>query len=187
MKEKIKNILFIIAIPMVISFILSSLNSINKDSRMRLMNEIIIDIRKDDFNNFSDLRILASTKGRIDAWKSMIENSEKPVTGYGSQGDRNLAKKLETNSQLASNSLVYAFVCSGFLGFFFLVVFYYNLIKLLFINNFLKNNLTFFYFITLIFLIIRSFFENSFALWGVDFILAINFYMAYKKETDTRS
>jgi hypothetical protein len=186
-KENIKNILFILAIPIVISFILSSLNSINKDSQMRLMKEITIDLKKEDLNHFSDLRMLASTKGRIDAWKAMIENSEKPVIGYGSQGDRNLAKKLETNSQLASNSFVYAFICSGFLGFFFLIVFYYNLIKLLFINNFLKNNMTFFYFISLIFLIIRSFFENGFAVWGVDFVLAINFYIAYKKEINARN
>lgn len=187
MKEKVRNILFILAIPIVISFILSSLNSINSDSRMRLINEITIDVRKDDLNHFSDLRIFASTIGRIDAWKSMIENSQKPVIGYGSQGDRDLAKKLKTNSVLASNSLVYAFVCSGFLGFFFLIIFYYNFIKLLFVNNFLKNNLTFFYFITLIFLIIRSFFENSFAVWGVDFILVINFYMAYKKAANARN
>jgi hypothetical protein len=117
----------------------------------------------------------------------MIENSEKPVIGYGSQGDRNLAKKLKTNSQLASNSFVYAFICSGFLGLFFLIIFYFNLIKLIFANNFLKNNLTFFYFIILIFLIIRTFFENGFAVWGVDFILAINFYMAYKKEVNARN
>lgn len=187
MKEKIRNILFILAIPIVISFILSSLNSINNDSRMRLINEITIDVRKDDLNHFSDLRIFASTIGRIDAWKSMIENSQKLVIGYGSQGDRDLAKKLKTHSVLASNSLVYAFVCSGFLGFFFLIVFYYNLIKLLFVNNFLKNNFTFFYFISLIFLIIRSFFENSFAVWGVDFVLAINFYIAYKKEANARN
>jgi hypothetical protein len=187
MKEKIRNILFILAIPIVISFILSSLNSINNDSRMRLINEITIDVRKDDLNHFSDLRIFASTIGRIDAWKSMIENSQKLVIGYGSQGDRDLAKKLKTHSVLASNSLVYAFVCSGFLVFFFLIVFYYNLIKLLFVNNFLKNNFTFFYFISLIFLIIRSFFENSFAVWGVDFVLAINFYIAYKKEANARN
>jgi hypothetical protein len=186
-KKKIKNILFILAIPIVISFILSSLNSINNDTRMRLINEITIDIRKDDLNHFSDLRIFASTIGRIDAWKSMIENSQKPVIGYGSQGDRDLAKKLKTNSVLASNSFVYAFVCSGFLGFFFLIIFYYNFIKLLFVNNFLKNNLTFFYFIILIFLIIRSFFENSFAVWGVDFILVINFYMAYEKVANARN
>jgi hypothetical protein len=184
MKDKIINILFILAIPIVISFILSSLNSINNNSRMRLINEITIDIRKDDLNYLLDLRILSSTIGRVDAWKSMIENSEKLVIGYGSQGDRDLAKKFKTNSQLASNSFVYAFICSGFVGFFFLLFFYYKLIKLLFINNFLKNNLTFFYFTILIFLIIRSFFENSFAVWGVDFILAINFYMAYKKEVD---
>jgi hypothetical protein len=178
--QKIQNILFILAIPMVISIVLSSLNSNNKESQMRLMKEITIDIGKKDLNHFLDLRMLASTKGRVDAWKAMVENSEKPLIGYGSQGDRGLAKKLETNSQLASNSFVYALICSGFVGFFFLIVFYYKLIKLLFVNNFLKNNLTFFYFTILIFLIIRSFFENSFAVWGVDFILIVNSYLGFK-------
>jgi hypothetical protein len=178
--QKIKSILFVLAIPMVISFILSSLNSTDKDSKMRLMKEITIDIGKEDLNHFLDLRMLASTKGRIDAWKAMIESSEKPVIGYGSQGDRNLAKKLETNSQLASNSFVYALICSGFVGFFFLIVFYYKLIKFLFINNFLKDNLNFFYFTILIFLIIRSLFENGFAVWGFDLVLMVNSYLGLK-------
>jgi hypothetical protein len=178
--RKIKNILFILAIPMVMSFVLSALNSTDKDSQMRLVKEISIDFKKEELNSLLDLRMLASTKGRIDAWKVMIENSEKPVIGYGSQGDRNLAKKLETNSQLASNAFVYALICSGFIGFFFLIVFYYKLIKLLFVNNFLKNNLTFFYFTILIFLIIRSIFENSFSLWGIDFIIAINCYLGFR-------
>lgn len=77
---------------MVMGIILSSLNSANKDSQMRLMKEIKIDIGKKDLNHFLDLRMLASTNGRIDAWKTMVKNSEKPLIGYGSQGDRSLAK-----------------------------------------------------------------------------------------------
>ena len=93
---------------------------------------------------------------------------------------------MPSHTQLASNSLIYSYACAGLLGVVTLIIIYYNLLKLLCgvaILNKKKNklnNLQIFFAVVLFFLIIRSIFENSFALWGIDFILMVNTYLALK-------
>jgi len=150
------------------------------------VEQIKIDIIKKESNEFPELNIFNSLKARLDTWKLIVQNSENPIIGYGSQGDRYLAKDMPKHTSLAANSFIYAYASSGVIGVSLLLIFYIYLIKLVFKENFLKkkendkNNIKCFYFTILIFLIIRSIFENSFSLWGIDFIIMVNCYLGLR-------
>jgi len=185
-KKKTKQILYILAFPILISFFISTMNVNEASTKMRFMQEIKGDLVNMHLNKKIDLKIFTGLKTRIDTWKEILNNSKKPLIGYGSQADKNLTKNLPSHTQLASNSLIYSYACSGLLGVITLIIIYYNLLKLLckvVIFNKIKNklnNLQIFYVVVLFFLIIRSIVENSFALWGIDFILMVNSYLALK-------
>jgi O-antigen ligase len=185
-KNKIKDIFFILIVPIILTLAISFANNNSNNQKIRLVEQIKIDITKKNSDVILDLNIFNSLKARIDTWKLIIKNSEKPIIGYGSQGDRYLSKEMPKHSNIAANSFIYAYASSGLIGTALLVIFYIYLIKLVFKENFLKkkhnneNNIKSFYFVTLIFLIIRSLFENSFSLWGIDFIIMINCYLALR-------
>ena len=186
-KNKIKNIFFILIIPIVLTFAINFTN--NNDSNyknIRLVEQIKIDIIKKNSDEILDLNIFNSLKARLDAWKLIVKNSENPIIGYGSQGDRFLAIDLPKHNSLAANSFIYAYASSGVIGVSLLLIFYIYLIKLVFKENFLKkkendeNNIKSLHFVILIFLIIRSIFENSFSVWGIDFIIMANCYLGLR-------
>ena len=185
-KKKTKQILYILAFPILISFFISTMNVNEASTKMRFMQEIKGDLVNMDLNKKIDLKIFTGLKTRIDTWKEILNNSKKPLIGYGAQADKYLTKNLPSHTQLASNSLIYSYACAGLLGVVTLIIIYYNLLKLLcgvaILNKKKKklNNLQIFFAVVLFFLIIRSIFENSFALWGIDFILMVNTYLALK-------
>jgi O-antigen ligase len=185
-KKKIKEVFFILAIPILISFFISIINTNESSKRMRFIQEIKIDLDDMHLNQRLDLKIFISFKTRIDTWKEILNNSKKPLIGYGAQADKYLTKNLPSHTQLASNSFIYSYACAGLLGVITLIIIYYNLLKLLCkvaILNKIKNklnNLKIFYVVVLFFLIIRSIVENSFALWGIDFVLMVNSYFGLK-------
>ena len=134
----------------------------------------------------TDNRIFDSKQtatGRTLLWKEVIENYDlKKIFGYGPQADRFLIKSdkgtwLGSNS---SNGMVYAFASGGYFCLLIMFVIYirgaYLLFKLFFVNKIfshynnieLKISSLFF-----VFFLIRSIFENSFALFSTDFILTI--------------
>lgn len=112
---------------------------------------------------------LLSTSGRLEDWINLTSLAfEKPFIGWGVQADRLLI------NQTASNAVIYVFACAGVSGLFFcfLVV---TKIFLSFFRNTQNsqrqepvNLLTFTLFI---FLLVRSLFETSVAIFGIDFIL----------------
>lgn len=126
-----------------------------------------------------------STSGRTFLWKSIIERYDKnKLFGYGPQADRfllgNGLEKLYGFGNNVSNAILYAFACSGYFGFFLMILIYIMIIYLIYDNFFIKkiflNNDNFFkkiafYFV--IFFIIRSIFENSFAYFGIDFLIIV--------------
>jgi len=186
-KNKIKNIFFILIMPIVLTFAINFTN--NNDSNyqnIRLVQQIKIDIIKKKTDEILDLNIFNSLDARLGTWKAIVQNSENPIIGYGSQGDRYLAKDLPKHTSLAANSFIYAYASSAVIGVALLLIFYIYLIKLVFKENFLKkkqndeNNIKSFYFTILIFLVIRSIFENSFSLWGIDFIIMVNCYLGLR-------
>jgi len=185
-KNKIKSIFFILIIPIILTLAISFTNNNLNNQKIRLVEQIKIDITKKNSDEILDLNFFNSLKARIDTWKLIVKNSEKPIIGYGSQGDRYLAKEMPKHNSLASNSFIYAYASSGVIGVSLLLIFYIYLIKLVFKENFLKtkqndeNNIKSFYLTILIFLIIRSIFENSFSMWGIDFIIMVNCYLGLR-------
>ena len=182
-KNKIKNIFFILIIPIILTLAISFTNNNSNNQKIRLVEQIKIDITKKNSGGILDLNFFNSLKVRMDSWKLILKNSEKPIIGYGSQADRYLTKEMPKHTSLASNSFIYAYASSGVIGAALLLIFYIQLIKLVFRANFFikkqkeENNVKTFYSVILIFLIIRSIFENSFSLWGIDFIVMVNCYL----------
>ena len=129
------------------------------------------------------------SSGRTKIWSNSLNiiYEKKLIFGNGPQSDRILLSeyykksaaesregiKYGTNS---SNAIIYSILCGGVVSLFFLLQIYYliftKLINLLFrIKKEQKNFLNYFLITSLCFLIIRSIFENSFALFGIDFCL----------------
>ena len=182
-KNKIKNIFFILIIPIILTLAISFANNNSNNQKIRLVEQIKIDITKENSDGILDLNFFNSLKARIDAWNLIIKNSKKPIIGYGTHGDRYLTKEMPKHTSLASNSFINAYASSGVIGVALLLIFYIYLIRLVNSKNFLRkihnqeNNIRTFYVVILIFLIIRSIFENSFSLWGIDFIIIVNCYL----------
>jgi hypothetical protein len=168
----------------------------------KLNNEIVKEpnvneiMKKKDTKLETNVRVgNITTSGRIDLWLLAIESYEqKKIFGYGPQGDRYLLvkenfknKDIEFNqhakdtivefSSNISNSILYAFLCSGYLGIVVFFFIYYRTIFLLynfFFKKFFLKKIKISVKISIIFLIfflIRSLIENSFALFSVDFML----------------
>lgn len=123
------------------------------------------------------------SSGRMVIWNDLIHKyDKKKLFGYGPQADRKLISTNINNlfSNNASNAFLYSFVCGGYFGllFFFLlnIKILTCLYKIFLIENKLSNSVPFIAklsFIYLIFFLIRQFFENSFTLFSIDFLITI--------------
>ena len=141
------------------------------------------------YNRAISINNVNVTSGRTTIWSNSLNiiYEKKLIFGNGPQSDRILlseyykkntdknreAIKFGTNS---SNAIIYSILCGGLVSLFFLLQIYYliftKLINLLFrIKKEQKNFLNYFLLTSLCFLIFRSIFENSFALFGIDFCL----------------
>ena len=143
------------------------------------------------------------SSGRLLIWKRTFELilKEKIILGLGPQADRRFL--IEENfkddpskyfwQNNSSNALIYSFLCGGILGLFLIICIYavviVQILKTLFNNNSLNNcsYLVKFSATTLIFIIIRSMFENSFALFSVDFCLCCLCYFILKKNSVSKN
>ena len=134
-------------------------------------------------------RRLDYTTGRIYIWKRAFKAFlKKPILGYGPQGDRIALiidkTNISTNERHiwdnnASNGLVYVSLCAGIFGIIVLLsiylLFLINVLRSLFIlkvfrsnDFFIKNSVT-----LIIVFLIRSIYENSFAVFSIDFIVVV--------------
>ena len=117
--------------------------------------------------------------GRICGWEILTKvyyNNFK-LFGYGFFEDRKILKELE---KISSNSYLFALFNSGILSFFILIIFYSNIfikiIKSILISKKVKSNFpatTEFYTILTIYLIVRSFFEDTLAFLSIDLLLMV--------------
>jgi len=135
-----------------------------------------------------------SSSGRYNLWIQAIQNyDKKKLFGYGPQADRFLLRENLKNSfsDNVSNAYIYAFLCGGYFGlisFLLLVMGIFILIsKKIFKEKLLDHNNMYIEKISLLFLIfflIRSIFENSFAVFGIDFIIVIIsvFILTYRRK-----
>lgn len=159
----------------------------NKPSRISEVYSRSKDLKLDD----SEIQYITSARNLI--WSKIINSyNYKRLFGYGPQADRYvLLKETEhpstgfmTNS---SSSLFYAFICGGYVGLilFMIINIYviFILFKFLKMNTYLKKNN--FYlnslFLIIIFIGIRSFFENSHAVFSLDFLIFLSSAMVFNK------
>jgi hypothetical protein len=136
-------------------------------------------------NSFDKSRVInnKTTSGRIELWNEVLNKYDKErFFGYGPQADRNLiGRELEKKySNNVSNAYLYAFACGGYLAIIIFIIIniqiIINLYKAVFIKNLFlkKNNIETKYSATILFyFLIRSFIENSYALFSIDFLLMI--------------
>jgi len=150
-----------------------------------------------------DAKVDKITSGRSIIWKRAIEiiKEEKIILGYGPQADRYIFTKdlkLGVNNQKyhenvlfwdsnVSNAFIYSYLCGGLVGLCLLIIIYFLAIKEIcmaikieknFFNNSLLHN---FSFIALIYLSLRGLFENSIALFSLDFCIYIVTYFIVKE------
>lgn len=122
------------------------------------------------------------TSGRLDIWKHALSNyDKKKIFGYGIQGDRYILHgKYKGYGNNSSNVFLYFLLSGGYfsliLVFFILLRIYYLSFKIYYFekNNAIKNS--FIFKVCLLFTIffsVRGLVENSFGLFGVDYLFII--------------
>jgi hypothetical protein len=192
-KKKIIIIFFIIIFPVFI-FETYKFYKMNMFVKMQNNKEHLEDVNKlnnkehlEDVNKLNKNRILRSAEqgssGRIYLWKYTIEKyDKKKIFGYGPQADRFLISK-KLNEQFGnnvSNGFLYAFASGGYFALVILILIYlknllsvYRLIfleKIFQIKYYFAEKLATIY---LLFFSIRILFENSYALFSVDFLITL--------------
>lgn len=172
---KLKNFTLLLIIPISVNYLI-------------IVNENV----KNESENLNEMRIFsAHTGGRLTLWKDTIKNyDKKKLFGYGPQGDRFFLSSKVTSDDFGlkkdreyhgfgnnvSNMFLYALLSGGIFSVGSIILIFYEILKVLIKNkNQLfskKNSINLNFSLTcLIFLLIRSVFENSFALFSVDFLL----------------
>ena len=141
--------------------------------------------KKDTYKNLDELCLSRNTAidrffgGRICGWEILtkIYYNNFKLFGYGFFEDRKILKEFE---KISSNSYLFALYNSGILSFLILIIFYGNIfikiIKSILISRKVKNNFsttTEFYTILTIYLIVRSFFEDTLAFLSIDLLLMV--------------
>jgi len=187
LKKKISLLFLIIFLPFLISKIISfTFYNLNISDKFENYNTNVIFNNSNLNNNFSNFifkdRLInnKSSSGRVDIWKEFFkEYDKKKIFGYGPQGDRFLLTK-NNYSNNSSNALIYSLLSGGYFAFLIFLLIYFNILTKIYIcikkfkifeNNVdleIKLSISF-----VIFLFLRSFFENSFSLFSLDFLLFI--------------
>jgi O-antigen ligase len=196
--KKIKIILIIFIIPIISYEIIK--NEIN-NYKLQQNNETV-NIKNRFFStnsitNNDGIEYQDYTSGRIEIWKRSLEiiKNKKIIFGYGPMADRFLLIKDENKNKPeiyfwdnnSSNALIYSYLSGGVVSFFSLILIYILTLKEILISTYTKKIFmtkdisSQFSIITLSFLIIRSVFENSFALFGIDLIIFFTCYYILTK------
>ena len=131
------------------------------------------------------------SSGRIEIWKKSYNHliQEKKIFGYGPQGDRFLLTLLAKNysdsvwGNNASNAIIYSCISGGVFGLISILLIYISLfilflkcLKEILIHK-TKDIYLISHFSIFCYIVMRSFFENSFAVFGIDFcILIVSYY-----------
>ena len=137
------------------------------------------------------------TTGRYEIWSRALKiiKEKRIFIGYGPQADRMLLGTKIINSYLpkhfydsnASNGLIYSYLCAGIIGLLFMLSIYLLIFTELFKSIFIKKAFTkkkvnvIFSILTLTFLSLRTFYENGYALFGIDFIFTTLAYLILQK------
>ena len=161
---KIKYFFLFILLPFILYFLFT--NNLNN----KFINE----------NKIENNRILLTTSsGRYEILVHTLKNYDyNKFFGYGPNGDRFFLKDFDKKNKYGdntSNNLLYSLVSGGYSSVFFLILIYFEIIKLFTVykEKILMDKSIYinFSFACLIFFSIRSFFENSFGLFSIDFLI----------------
>ncbi len=165
----------------------------DKNNRPNRVEEVIT--RSKDLNiNKKDMVYISSGRNLI--WKKILEVYDyKKIFGYGPQADRyeilkNNEDKSKNDSGFMSNSssaYFYSFICGGYVSL--ILILLINLYALITIKNYLKirNYINESIFITdslvliIIYSFIRSIFENSYAVFSLDYLIFLSSAIILKK------
>ena len=190
--NKLTVVIFIFALPFVTSKVLvySKYSYELKKGYINVHENVLKD-------RISQTKLDSS--GRIDLWLTSVKiiKDNNLFFGNGPQSDRKLLAKYYNDNSYSqelkiygtnsSNALIYSILCGGIISFCLLLAIYYLLLKIL-INFFFtiktshQNFIEYFLINMIIFLIVRSVFENSFAVFGIDFfILCLSYYILILK------
>lgn len=193
LKKKFINFLVLVLFPIILfeTYYFGKRNNLFTISDFKTQEQNIL---------YEQSRLLENeTSGRYTIWKNALSiiNEKKIILGYGPQADRflffifrinygnkNIYYDKNGNPYLydnnASNSLIYAYLCGGVVGFLLLLSIYLYaisaVVKNIFVNKIflLENNLwSNFSNIVIMYMGFRGFFENSFAVFGIDYIFFI--------------
>ena len=154
-----------------------------------------------EFYRLNENRIYRSkeqgSSGRINLWNEIIEKyDKKKIFGYGTQADRFLiSKKLgQQYGNNVSNGFLYAFACGGYFALIIYVIinlkiltFIYKSIfykKIFQIKNLFAEKLATIY---LTFFGIRNLFENSYALFSIDFLITLISFVIMKNYLEKKT
>ena len=192
-KLKIISLVLLITLPFIINYAYQKYYNKNynfiQDNRVFSNTEGFSTFnnnqKKDTYKNLDELCLSHNTGinrffgGRICGWEILtkIYYDNFKLFGYGFFEDRKILKELE---KISSNSYLFALFNSGILSFLILIIFYSNIfikiIKSILISRKIKNNFpatTEFYTLLTIYLIVRSFFEDTLAFLSIDLLLMV--------------
>jgi len=176
-KEKILLIFILFFLPIICSELIilgaSNLNNTKSKSNANLNENI-------QFQN----RVVkdTSTSGRLTIWEESLKKYDrKKIFGYGPQGDRFLltnSDKVSQYSNNSSNALVYSLLSGGYFAILIFLLIYFKILRKIYIcikkfkifenDTDINIKLSVSY---ALFFFIRSFFENSFSLFSIDFLI----------------
>jgi hypothetical protein len=211
-KKIIGKVFFVTSLIIIPIFIASCLNYLQYKNLQKFVADPNMKIEDrntylERFNTRNNIRIINEHKdsGRIQIWKNSINIilKEKIILGMGPQSDRYLLekhfKKSKNTEEVfyennASNALIYSFLCGGIIGLVLLLTIYYffssELLKTLTNKgNFNSKNMLFhFSYITIIFLMVRSIYENSFAVFSLDYcLILLSYFTLYNINRNIKS
>ena len=211
-KKIIGKVFFVTSLIIIPIFIASCLNYLQHKNLQKFVADPNMKIEDrntylERFNSKNNIRIINEHKdsGRIQIWKNSINIilKEKIILGMGPQSDRYLLekhfKKSKNTEEVfyennASNALIYSFLCGGIIGLILLLTIYYffssELLKTLTNKgNFNSKNMLFhFSYITIIFLMVRSIYENSFAVFSLDYcLILLSYFTLYNINRNIKS
>jgi hypothetical protein len=180
-KKKIKLLVIIVLFPILTTFALNFIAV--KIKQQQLKSEVLVAPPSSENRYFK-----YTDSGRSVLWeKALTKYNYQNLFGYGPQADRRLLFSNDPRTEIhhygnnVSNGFIYAFLCGGYLSLIFYLIINFKIITNIIkniktINNY-KNNYSIFYYklssTFLIFFFIRQNFENSFSIFGIDFLIVI--------------
>lgn len=178
-KEKILLVFILFFLPIICSEVIilggSNLNNTNAKSNATLNENIQLKNRvmKD-----------TSSSGRLTIWEESLKKYDTyKIFGYGPQGDRFLltnSEKVSQYSNNSSNALVYSLLSGGYFAISIFLLIYFRILRKIYISikkfRIFENDTDIHIKLSVsyaLFFFLRSFFENSFSLFSIDFLIFV--------------